>query len=89
MAVERLQLQEAPEGYESGQQLKVSEMFKEGDLIDVAGTTIGKGFQGASLISNVTVNSIFRLQTRAHAAAAAACRMTCHGGPGTHASATL
>jgi ribosomal protein L3 len=42
----RLQLQEQPEGYEPGQQLKVSEMFKEGDLIDVAGTTIGKGFQG-------------------------------------------
>jgi Ribosomal protein L3 len=43
---QRLQLQEQPEGYEPGQQLKVSEMFKEGDLIDVAGTTIGKGFQG-------------------------------------------
>lgn len=40
-------LQEQPEGYEPGQQLKVSEMFKEGDLIDVAGTTIGKGFQGS------------------------------------------
>jgi large subunit ribosomal protein L3 len=33
--------------YESGQQLQVSEMFKEGDLIDVAGHSIGKGFQGS------------------------------------------
>ena len=29
-----------------GQQLEVSEMFKEGDYVDVAGITIGKGFQG-------------------------------------------
>jgi large subunit ribosomal protein L3 len=33
-------------GYEPGQQLSVEEMFKVGDLVDVAGTTIGKGFQG-------------------------------------------
>ncbi|GBF98187.1 50S ribosomal protein chloroplastic-like [Raphidocelis subcapitata] len=29
-----------------GQKLDVAEMFKEGDNIDIAGTTIGKGFQG-------------------------------------------
>lgn len=32
--------------YEPGQQLKIEEMFAAGDLVDVAGTTIGKGFQG-------------------------------------------
>ena len=32
--------------YEVGQPLNVEEMFKVGDLVDVAGTTIGKGFQG-------------------------------------------
>lgn len=34
------------DGYEPGKQLQIEEMFKVGDLIDVAGTTIGKGFQG-------------------------------------------
>ncbi len=34
-------------GYEPGQQLLVEELFKVGDLVDVAGTSIGKGFQGA------------------------------------------
>lgn len=33
--------------YQPGQQLRVEEMFKEGDLIDVAGTSVGKGFQGS------------------------------------------
>jgi ribosomal protein L3 len=32
--------------YTPGQKLEVGEMFKEGDAIDIAGTTIGKGFQG-------------------------------------------
>lgn len=32
--------------YELGQQLKLEEVFKVGDLVDVAGTSIGKGFQG-------------------------------------------
>lgn len=34
------------DGFETGQQLKVEELFKEGDLIDISGTSIGKGFQG-------------------------------------------
>ncbi|KAF5188273.1 50S ribosomal protein L3 [Thalictrum thalictroides] len=34
------------EGFEPNQKLVVDELFKEGDLVDVAGTTIGKGFQG-------------------------------------------
>ncbi|GMJ11300.1 plastid ribosomal proteins of the 50S subunit [Hibiscus trionum] len=34
------------EEFETGQKLDVEEIFKEGDLVDVSGTTIGKGFQG-------------------------------------------
>lgn len=34
--------------YKPGQQLDVTEIFKEGDKVDVAGTSIGKGFQGES-----------------------------------------
>ncbi|KAG9457096.1 hypothetical protein H6P81_001604 [Aristolochia fimbriata] len=34
------------EGFEPSQKLVVEDMFKEGDLVDVSGTTIGKGFQG-------------------------------------------
>ncbi|KAF7137966.1 hypothetical protein RHSIM_Rhsim07G0048100 [Rhododendron simsii] len=33
-------------GFEPNQRLAVEEVFKEGDLVDVSGTTIGKGFQG-------------------------------------------
>ncbi|XP_038876222.1 50S ribosomal protein L3, chloroplastic [Benincasa hispida] len=33
-------------GFESNQSLVFNELFKEGDLVDVSGTTIGKGFQG-------------------------------------------
>ena len=32
--------------FEPGQALNVEELFKEGDLVDIAGTSIGKGFQG-------------------------------------------
>ena len=32
--------------YEVGQEVKVSELFKEGDRIDVSGTSKGKGFSG-------------------------------------------
>lgn len=41
------QLLDGVENYTPGQQLMISEMFKEGDLVDVAGTSTGKGFQGA------------------------------------------
>lgn len=34
------------EEYSPGQQLKVDEIFKVGDKVDVAGTSIGKGFAG-------------------------------------------
>ncbi|KAJ9563532.1 hypothetical protein OSB04_008692 [Centaurea solstitialis] len=34
------------DGFEPNQKLVLEELFKEGDLVDVAGTTIGKGFQG-------------------------------------------
>lgn len=32
--------------FKPGQQLEAGEMFKAGDVVDIAGTTIGKGFQG-------------------------------------------
>ncbi|MEW5313250.1 MAG: hypothetical protein WDW38_004834 [Sanguina aurantia] len=34
------------ESYTPGQQLDVSELFKEGMPVDIAGLTVGKGFQG-------------------------------------------
>ncbi|KAL7204139.1 hypothetical protein ACSBR2_017245 [Camellia fascicularis] len=34
------------DGFEPNQRLVLEELFKEGDLVDVSGTTIGKGFQG-------------------------------------------
>ncbi|KAF7845078.1 50S ribosomal protein L3, chloroplastic [Senna tora] len=34
------------DGFEPNQRLVLDEIFKEGDLVDVSGTTIGKGFQG-------------------------------------------
>ncbi|XP_068330576.1 large ribosomal subunit protein uL3c-like [Pyrus communis] len=34
------------EGFEPNQKLSFDELFKEGDIVDVSGTTIGKGFQG-------------------------------------------
>lgn len=33
--------------FKPGQKLDVNEIFKVGDKVDIAGTTIGKGFQGA------------------------------------------
>lgn len=36
------------DGYQPGQQLNFAEMFSVGDMVDVAGTSIGKGFQGAA-----------------------------------------
>jgi len=40
-------VKELKEEYVPGQQLNVDDMFKAGDLVDIAGTTIGKGFQGS------------------------------------------
>lgn len=37
------------DGFEVTQRLQIDEVFKVGDLVDVAGTSIGKGFQGAQL----------------------------------------
>ncbi|CAA6663691.1 unnamed protein product [Spirodela intermedia] len=37
------------DGFEPGQRLDLEEIFKEGDLVDVSGTSIGKGFQEAQL----------------------------------------
>jgi large subunit ribosomal protein L3 len=43
-----LQLKDATKvaEYQPGQQLEIAEIFQEGDSIDIAGTTVGKGFQG-------------------------------------------
>lgn len=43
-----LQLTDAAKvaAYQPGQTLEIAEMFKAGDNVDVAGTTVGKGFQG-------------------------------------------
>eukprot|EP00951_Prasinocladus_malaysianus_P047129 scaffold649050_cov45-Prasinocladus_malaysianus.AAC.1 len=38
-------LPEVPEGYEAGMQLKPCEMFSEGDIVDISGISVGKGFQ--------------------------------------------
>ena len=40
-------------GYEPGQALDVENLFKVGDLVDVAGQSIGKGFQGNAVQSCV------------------------------------
>jgi len=34
------------DGFELSQRLTFEEFFKEGDLVDVSGKSIGKGFQG-------------------------------------------
>ena len=43
------------EGFEPGQQLKADELFKVGDFVDVAGTSVGKGFQGAARLQSARV----------------------------------
>ena len=35
------------EGFEVGQEIKVADVFKEGDKVDVTGISKGKGFAGA------------------------------------------
>lgn len=37
----------AVEAYKPGQQLDVASILKEGETVDIAGLTVGKGFQGA------------------------------------------
>lgn len=50
------------DGFEVTQKLDFNELFKEGDLVDVAGTTIGKGFQGLFLYhSNYPKDCFFRV----------------------------
>jgi hypothetical protein len=38
---------EAVAAFQPGQALDIGAMFKEGDAVDVAGTSVGKGFQGS------------------------------------------
>lgn len=47
------------EGYEPNQRLVLEELFNEGDLVDVSGTTIGKGFQGILPLSLPPLFMIF------------------------------
>jgi large subunit ribosomal protein L3 len=49
------------DGFEPNQRLVFDEIFKEGDLVDVAGTTIGKGFQGFVLSPSPSHSSHFTL----------------------------
>jgi len=35
-----------PQSYEIGQEIKISDLFKVGDLVDISGQTKGRGFQG-------------------------------------------
>ena len=39
----------AVDAFEPGQELDFAELFKEGDLVDVTGNSIGKGFQGTAI----------------------------------------
>lgn len=41
--------------FEPGQEVLFSEIFNEGDLVDVSGTTIGKGFQGNSSLAFIVL----------------------------------
>ena len=45
-------------GYEPGQALDVENLFKVGDLVDVAGQSIGKGFQGNAVQSSVRLCAV-------------------------------
>jgi hypothetical protein len=42
----------AVDAFEPGQELHFTELFKEGDLVDVSDNSIGKGFQGTTHICN-------------------------------------
>ena len=45
--VEEFRLAAPANGMTVGQKLSIPDMFKEGDVVDIRGTSIGKGFQGA------------------------------------------
>ncbi|XP_074564027.1 large ribosomal subunit protein uL3c-like [Curcuma longa] len=44
------------DGFEPGQRLVIEDIFKEGDLVDVSGNSIGKGFQDGSRSLKSEVN---------------------------------
>ncbi|MQL96129.1 hypothetical protein Taro_028806 [Colocasia esculenta] len=50
--LQEFRLQSA-DGFEPGQKLSMEEIFKEGDLVDVSGTSIGKGFQDTAQLSSI------------------------------------
>jgi len=47
------------EGYEIGQEIK-ADIFAAGELVDVTGTSKGKGFQGAGSMGPVAPNRVFK-----------------------------
>lgn len=44
--VKELRCDIAKLGWQQGQEIKVAELFKEGELVDVSGVVLGRGFQG-------------------------------------------
>ncbi|CAA3031683.1 50S ribosomal L3, chloroplastic [Olea europaea subsp. europaea] len=50
------------DGFEPNQRLSIEELFKEGDLVDVSGTTIVKGFQGVKFAAASPDSSEFKLE---------------------------
>nr|ACF81277.1 unknown [Zea mays] len=55
----------AVDAFEPGQPLDFADLFKEGDLIDVSGNSIGKGFQGSTPILAPPSNSAIALPATA------------------------
>ena len=45
----------AVDAFEPGQPLDFADLFKEGDIIDVSGNTIGKGFQGTPIFCRTSI----------------------------------
>ena len=52
----------AVDGFEPNQKLVFEELFNEGDLVDVSGTTIGKGFQGLFFLFFYVFASVWLLR---------------------------
>jgi len=54
----------AVDAFEPGQPLDFADLFKEGDIIDVSGNTIGKGFQGTPILAPPSITA-FAMPTTA------------------------
>lgn len=54
------------DGFNPSQKIVFEDLFKEGDLVDISGTTIGKGFQGSFLIPDlfkisIVIDTVYRM----------------------------